>query len=139
MSSIYKRKKQDGNHVFYINLTINGQRIRKFAGYTRRVAVDKLKELEYDYTFNHKLNQASLIHIDCDLYDSTVSVLDFIYYLIVPGTIIVFGDWYIHDRQEGPEAAEQLGYKKALNESILKSKLRDYYDSDSMKAFIVVE
>ncbi len=58
MSSIYKRKKQDGGHVFYINLTINGQRIRKFAGYTRKVAVDKLKELEYDYTFNHKINQA---------------------------------------------------------------------------------
>lgn len=116
---------------------------------TRGVDLDRIVIVEgwFDDTLkkdthlkpNHKLNQASLIHIDCDLYDSTVSVLDFIYDLIVPGTIIVFGDWYIHDRQEGPEAAEQLGYKKALNESILKSKLRDYYDSDSMKAFIVVE
>ena len=58
MSSIYKRKKRDGSNVFYINLTINGQRIRKFAGYSRKVAVDKLKELEYNYTFNHKINQA---------------------------------------------------------------------------------
>ena len=48
MSSIYKRKKQDGSDVFYINLTINGERIRKFAGYSKKVAVYKLKELEYE-------------------------------------------------------------------------------------------
>ena len=40
------------------------------------------------------LRKAALIHIDCDLYESTVPCLDFITDLIQDGTVIVFDDWY---------------------------------------------
>ena len=32
--------------------------------------------------------------IDCDLYESTVPVLDFITDIVGQGTIIIFDDWY---------------------------------------------
>lgn len=40
------------------------------------------------------LKSASVVWIDSDLYESAVPVLDFIYDLIVDGTILVFDDWY---------------------------------------------
>jgi hypothetical protein len=40
------------------------------------------------------LTRASLVMIDCDLYESTVPVLDFITDLVTQGTIIIFDDWY---------------------------------------------
>jgi hypothetical protein len=36
----------------------------------------------------------SLLHVDCDLYNSTVTVLEGIKDFIVPNTIIVFDEWY---------------------------------------------
>jgi len=36
----------------------------------------------------------SLVHVDCDLYDSTVDVLYGINDLIMPGTTIVFDEWW---------------------------------------------
>lgn len=40
------------------------------------------------------LKAAALCWIDCDLYQSTKEVLDFIEDLIVDGTILVFDDWF---------------------------------------------
>ncbi|MBU4502515.1 MAG: TylF/MycF family methyltransferase, partial [Nanoarchaeota archaeon] len=40
------------------------------------------------------LKKASIIFIDCDLYESTVLVLDFITEYIQDGTIIIFDDWF---------------------------------------------
>lgn len=55
----------------------------------------------FDKTIPVYLNVAqpiALLHIDCDLYDSTWDVLRGIEHLIVPGTIIVFDEWfYNHD------------------------------------------
>lgn len=42
----------------------------------------------------HALRQAALVMIDCDLYESTVPVLDFITDLVGQGTVIVFHDWF---------------------------------------------
>lgn len=36
----------------------------------------------------------SLLHIDCDLYSSTKTVLDGLNHLILPKTVIVFDEWY---------------------------------------------
>ena len=43
----------------------------------------------------HSLSQksAAVIYIDCDLYESAVSVLDFARHFLTTGTIIVFDDW----------------------------------------------
>lgn len=48
MATIYKRKKGDGTYSYYINLTINGKRIRKYAGISMSTAFDTLKRLEYE-------------------------------------------------------------------------------------------
>ena len=42
----------------------------------------------------HRLTQAAIVHIDCDLYESTRLVLDFITPLLVDGTILIFDDWF---------------------------------------------
>lgn len=36
----------------------------------------------------------ALLHIDCDLYSSTKTVLESLNHLIVPSTVIVFDEWY---------------------------------------------
>lgn len=54
--------------------------------------------------------KAAVIYIDCDLYDSTVQVLDFIQPYLVNGSIICFDDFYNY--KGDPEQGEQ----KALRE-----------------------
>jgi hypothetical protein len=39
------------------------------------------------------LRAAAIIHIDCDLYESTIQVLDFITDYVQDGTVILFDDW----------------------------------------------
>ena len=41
-----------------------------------------------------KLPKAGIVHIDVDLYSSTVEVLEFIKPLLAEGSIIIFDDWY---------------------------------------------
>jgi hypothetical protein len=54
----------------------------------------------YDKTLTPQLKQelpiekAAIVLIDCDLYESTVPVLDFITDYIQTGTILIFDDWY---------------------------------------------
>lgn len=38
--------------------------------------------------------KAAVIHIDCDLYESTKSVLAFAHNIITDGTVIIFDDWF---------------------------------------------
>ena len=38
--------------------------------------------------------KAAVIYIDCDLYDSTVPVLEWVVDFLQVGTVIVFDDWY---------------------------------------------
>lgn len=53
------------------------------------------------------LTKASLVMIDCDLYESTAPVLDFITDLVMQGTIIIFDDWYRYkgSRHKGEQRA----------------------------------
>jgi O-methyltransferase len=54
----------------------------------------------YDKTLNrttkekHGLRRAAIVMIDCDLYESTVPVLDFLTDLVDQGTILIFHDWF---------------------------------------------
>lgn len=54
----------------------------------------------YDETLSSKkdygLKKIAVCHIDCDLYSSTVPVLDFIYDKLQDGTIIAFDDFYCY-------------------------------------------
>jgi O-methyltransferase len=42
----------------------------------------------------HGLRRAAMVMIDCDLYESTVPVLDFLTDLVDQGTILIFHDWF---------------------------------------------
>ena len=45
---------------------------------------------------DHHLIQAALVYIDCDLYESTKSALDFCGDLLLDGSVVVFDDFYRH-------------------------------------------
>lgn len=42
----------------------------------------------------HDLHKVAVAMIDCDLYESTVPVLDFLIDLVGQGTILIFDDWF---------------------------------------------
>ena len=58
------------------------------------------------------LTAAAMVMVDCDLYESTLPVLDFITDLVVQGTIVVFHDWF---RFRGrPDHGEQRACREWL-------------------------
>jgi hypothetical protein len=57
-----------------------------------------------------RLPKVGMVHIDVDLYSSTVLVLDFLKPLMVEGTVILFDDWYCFS----PGSVK--GERKALQE-----------------------
>ena len=54
------------------------------------------------------LSQASIVSIDCDLYESTVSVLAYVEPLLCTGTVLVFNDWV--DNLHSPRLGEQRAF-----------------------------
>ena len=59
-------------------------------------------------TVEHPLG---LVHVDCDLYSSTVTVLDSVYPLLDAGTVIVFDEFHGYD---GCEQHEQRAWTEFL-------------------------
>jgi hypothetical protein len=61
---------------------------------------------------NLPIQRAAVIWIDCDLYESTVPVLDFVTGYIQDGTVIIFDDWFSYkgrtDRGEARAFKEWL-------------------------------
>ncbi|MBN3040490.1 MAG: hypothetical protein JW867_05135 [Candidatus Omnitrophica bacterium] len=64
---------------------------------------------------NKNLKIASLVHIDCDLYESAVPALRFITDLVETGTIIMFDDW------NSFEADPERGVRKACSEWLISN------------------
>jgi len=58
----------------------------------------------------YAIRKASVIHIDCDLYESTKVVLDFIRPFLVDGTVIIFDDWYCF--RGNPNLGEQRAFRE---------------------------
>ncbi|HEY3918790.1 MAG TPA: TylF/MycF/NovP-related O-methyltransferase [Stellaceae bacterium] len=56
------------------------------------------------------LTAAAICWIDCDLYQSTKEVLDFIRDLIVDGTILVFDDWFCY--RGSPFRGQQRAFRE---------------------------
>lgn len=63
------------------------------SGFYNESLSDKVKQ-------EHKILQASVIYIDCDIYESAVPVFHFITNLVQTGTIIVVDDWFRHRGQK---------------------------------------
>lgn len=72
------------------------------------------------------IESAAIIYIDCDLYESTVPVLDFITDYVKDGTLIIFDDWYCF--RGSPDKGEQLAFREWLkkNPMINASKYIDF-------------
>ena len=70
----------------------------------------------YEKSLNKELHhrvadrRAAIVYIDCDLYESTVSVLGFVHRYFVNGTIICFDDWYTY--KGAPDKGEQRALKE---------------------------
>ena len=58
----------------------------------------------------NKLPKAGIVHIDVDLYSSTVEILNFIKPLLSLGTVILFDDWYCFP--VGEDKGERLALKE---------------------------
>jgi len=73
------------------------------------------------------IKKAAAIWIDCDLYGSTVPVLEFVRDYIQNGTILVFDDFYCF--RGNPEQGEQKAFAEWLkkNKNIAAIPLRQSY------------
>lgn len=59
-----------------------------------------------------KLSSAAVVWIDCDLYESTLPVFDFITDLVVDGTVIILDDWFFYRGR--PDMGEQKAFSEWL-------------------------
>ena len=91
--------------------------------------------LTQDFKQINKLNAASIVMIDCDLYESTSLVLEFITDLIQEGTILIFDDWFAY------RGSPLKGEQRAVSEWIRKNphiQLSAFaQDGPTQRAFIV--
>ena len=58
----------------------------------------------------HQIKAAAICWIDCDLYQSTSEVLNFLKDIIVDGTILVFDDWFCF--RGSPYRGQQLAFSE---------------------------
>ena len=82
----------------------------------------------------HALLSAAIVHVDCDLYESTVPVLDFIRPILVDGCTIIFDDWFYFKGH--PAKGERGAFEQwlAKNPDVLASELAMRFP---VKAFIL--
>ncbi|MEZ4681895.1 MAG: TylF/MycF/NovP-related O-methyltransferase [Caldilineaceae bacterium] len=93
-------------HTFMQNLqkaNVDLERVNCIPGWFADTLTSNLKQKK-------NLQVASIVYIDCDLYHSTVPVLDFITDLVETGTVIMFDDWFCF------KADPQKGVQKACSE-----------------------
>ena len=73
------------------------------------------------------LKKAAVIFVDCDLYNSTVPVLDFITDYIQDGTLIMFSDWFCF--KSDPNRGQQRAFKEWLKKNQLLLSAVEYFKS----------
>jgi len=82
-----------------------------------------------------KLSDISIAYIDCDLFESTVPILNFITPFIKTGTVLIFDDWFRNGgyKDNGVQGAVLNWLDK--NDDIV---LQHYYSSDTRTATFIV-
>ena len=93
------------------------------------------KVLNGDTKKHLSTKKAAFIFIDCDLYESTVPVLNFITEYLQSGTIIAFDDWYCF--KGSPEKGEQKAFKEWLQKNPSFKALEFHKFSWSGNSFIM--
>ncbi len=86
---------------------------------------DKSLSADLSGTLGIKPDMAHIVHVDCDLYVSTVPVLEFLAPLLGKGSVIIFDDWFSFDDEPDPW---MHGEQRAFNEW----PLRDRFDPVAM-------
>jgi O-methyltransferase len=82
---------------------IENKRIRLVKGWFNESLTPQLKK-------THDMKAASIVHIDCDFYESTVPALEFCTDLLQNGSVVIFDDWWMyHGRSD-------RGEQRAFNE-----------------------
>ena len=108
-----------------------------------RIDIERIKLIEgfYENSLNADtkeklaINKAAIILIDCDFYDSTIKVLEFITSLLQNGSVIIFDDWY--NFKSDPNKGEQKACKEWLQKNS-HIKLIEYGNNQlTQKMFIV--
>lgn len=93
------------------------------------------KSLTPEVKKKHNLRKASLVMIDCDLYESTVPVMNFLTDIVTQGTVLVFHDWF---RFKG---SPKQGEQRATREWLMRNpqiELIDYWrEGPQAMAFLV--
>lgn len=88
-----------------------------------------------DSLLKSKYSKVSIVHIDCDLYESTLCVLKWIEELLSDGSIVLFDDWF--NFRNNPFKGEQRAFNEFVNGEC-QLKFTDYGNYATFaKAFIV--
>ena len=69
--------------------------------------------LASDNASNHGIDKIAVAWIDCDLYESTVPVLEYITTRLSPGSVIAFDDWRCY--RNNPDFGEQRACREWLD------------------------
>ena len=91
-----------------------------FIGWFENTIPDYLKEAD----------TLGLLHVDCDLYSSTVTVLEAMTPYIKPGTIIVFDEWIYFNREDCNDH-EQKAFYEWVNKYNVKYEFVDFHDYEN--------
>jgi O-methyltransferase len=83
---------------------------------------------------NLNISQASVIMIDCDLYESTKHIFKFVQDYIVSGTVIIFDDWFCF--RNSPNHGEQRAFREWLAENP-QFQASDFAIHPTLKAFVM--
>lgn len=93
----------------------------------------------YDATLTSALadrflpRKVSIVYVDCDLYKSTVPVLDFVRPFLQQGTIIAFDDWNCYFAN--PLRGQRLAWKEFL-EANHDLRFEPFYSTHMMASFV---
>jgi O-methyltransferase len=80
-------------------------KVRAIAGWYEEVLNDQTKR-------DLPLTSAAIVYVDCDLYESTVPVLDFVAEYLTNGTVLIFDDWFCF--RADPNRGEQRATREWL-------------------------
>lgn len=80
-------------------------------------------------------NKAAIVHIDCDLYESTISALNFITDYMQDGSIIIFDDWFAFNGN--PRRGEQKAFREWLENNRQFQSSPFYRAGWSTRSFII--
>jgi len=93
------------------------------------------KSLTPEVKKKHNLRKASLVMIDCDLYESTVPVMNFLTDIVTQGTVLVFHDWF---RFKGsPKQGEQRACREWLQRNPHLELIEYWKEGPQAIAFLV--